>query len=347
MDLQNIELDKAVIKQHNAITSGRYDYDAAQLDVLFMVLALIDEKNPSHREITIYAKDIEKITGRSWNYQHLKETTEAMGSRMFEIEMPDRFRQLWLFSFVDYHLGTGSFTVKINEEAMPYFFELRNTFTMLSLKSILSCKSKFSKRLYALACQWRKVGFKEFSIKELKLMLGLLNSKTGDEQYYNNFGGFKRDVLNVAEEQINEFTDINIRFLPIKCGRSYKKVAMYIDRVEKETQLLIDFNKTIEENKIEAVRKTFLKTVISCGISEAYAELIVQHSTINEFENIKAETLDKMRKGEIKTEAHRYIVGIYQKKGILPAKGEKSRTSADGALVAQIAEAIAKGKTKK
>lgn len=40
----------------------------------------------------------------------------------------------------------------------------------------------------------------------------------------------------------------------------------------------------------------------------------MQHSTINEFETIKADTLNKMQKGEIKKDAHQYIVGVYQKK---------------------------------
>lgn len=346
-ELARIEPEQTSIKMHNAITAGRYDYSSAMLDILFMTLALVDENNPSQREFRIYANDMKTITGRAWNKKQLREATEAIGSRMFEIETPDRFRQLWLFSFVDYHLGTGSFTIKINEDALPYFYELKREFTMLNLKAVLSCSSKYAKRLYAIACQWRKVGFKEYTIEDLKYMLDLKNPKTGEEQY-TNITDFRKFVLDVALKQINEFTDVKLSYRLEKRGRTYQRIALYIDRREaKQLELDIDFSKTIEQNKIEAIRKQFLKAVISCGISEAYAELIVQHSTINEFENIKAETLDKMRKGEIKTEAHRYIVGIYQKKGILPMKGEKPRASADGALVAQIAEAIAKGKTKK
>jgi len=47
---------------------------------------------------------------------------------------------------------------------------------------VLNCSSKYAKRLYALACQWRSVGKKRFEISELKKILGLINKK-GEEQF--------------------------------------------------------------------------------------------------------------------------------------------------------------------
>lgn len=338
--LVHLNSEQTSIKMHNAITSGRYDYSAVMLDILFMTLALVDEHNPAQREFCIFASDMKAITGRTWNKTQLREATEAIGSRMFEIEMADRFRQLWLFSYVDYHLGTGSFSIKINEEALPYFYELKREFTMLNLKAVLSCSSKYAKRLYAIACQWRKVGFKEFIIDDLKYMLDLKNPKTGEEQYAN-ITDFKKKVLDIALKQINEFTDIKLSYRLEKRGRTFQRIALYIDRrIEKQLELDIDFSKTIEQNKIESIRKQFLNSVIHCGISEEFAELIVQHSTINEFESIKTDVIAKMQKGEIKKNAHNYIIGIYQNKGILPRKGEKASTCADSYLLAKIATSI-------
>ena len=42
---------------------------------------------------------------------------------------------------------------------------------------MLNCSSKYAKRLYALACQWRSIGKKRFEISELKKILGLINKK--------------------------------------------------------------------------------------------------------------------------------------------------------------------------
>jgi hypothetical protein len=44
---------------------------------------------------------------------------------MFEIQTTEKLTQIWLFSKVEYLKGTGSFTIKINEDARPYFFALK------------------------------------------------------------------------------------------------------------------------------------------------------------------------------------------------------------------------------
>jgi plasmid replication initiation protein len=174
MELMDIDPDKKLVYQHNVITSGRYDYSAVMLDILFMVLSSLEV---GKLEYTIHVQDIEAITGRKWNLKQLREATESIGSRMFEIETPEKISQIWLFSKVDYLIGTGSFTIKLNVDASPYFFELKNNFTSLQLKSVLNCSSKYAKRLYGIACQWRSVGSKRFEIEELKKMLGLIDKK--------------------------------------------------------------------------------------------------------------------------------------------------------------------------
>ena len=140
------------IKQHNTITSGRYDFSACQLDVLFMLLASLNETDDIGKEYHIRVKDIELITGRKWNYQQLKDGNEGLLSRVFEIQMPKGLKQIVLFNEVQYLDGTGSFYMKINESARPYFFDLKNNFTLLELKSVLGGSSKHAKRLDSLSC---------------------------------------------------------------------------------------------------------------------------------------------------------------------------------------------------
>jgi plasmid replication initiation protein len=326
MNIEKFDADKSYVKQHNAITSGRYEYTACMLDVLFMTLAMMDSNKPDKREFQIYQKDVEAITGRKWDYDTLKESTEGIGSRMFEIETPDSLTQLWLFSSVKYLKGQGSFIIKINEDAMPYFFELKNNFTMLHLKSVLSCSSKFAKRLYAIACQWRSVGSVTFDIIELKKMLGLID-KDGKEQY-DRISEFKSKVLGIAVKQINEFTDINISFELIKRGRSFQKVKLLIDKMpstQLELPLYIDYTKSVEENVKEAMFKTFKNSIMMYGISEEYADILSKKISRNEFEKV-TEELNKKIIAEKSLSAWpaeriaKYLVGVFQNKGVLPRK---------------------------
>lgn len=308
MELIDINKENKLIYQHNVITSGRYDYSACMLDILFMVLAGLEKDKT---EYSIHTHDIEQITGRKWNYQQLREATESIGSRMFEIETPERLRQMWLFEYVDYIKGTGSFNVKINETAKPYFFELKNNFTAMQLKSVLNCSSKYAKRLYAIACQWRSVGTKRFEIVELKKMLGLIDKK-GNEQF-TEITAFKTKVLDIARKQISENTDIELDYELKKKGRSFYWVTLHINS-QKFKQLEIDFAKPVDIQK-------FKSKLMAYGFTDEQAEIIANKEKEKDFDILITELNEKVRSRKLSVnKSIAYLVGIYQKKEILPIK---------------------------
>ncbi|MEG2335778.1 replication initiation protein [Chryseobacterium sp.] len=308
MELIDVNKDDKLVYQHNVITSGRYDYSACMLDILFMVLSCLEKDK---LEYTIHTHDIEVITGRKWNYKQLRDATEDIGSRMFEIETPEKYRQLWLFEYVDYLKGSGSFTIKINESAKPYFFDLKNNFTALQLKSVLNCSSKYAKRLYAIACQWRSVGTKRFEIPELKKMLGLIDKK-GNEQF-ERISDFKIKVLDIARKQISENTDIELDYELKKKGREFYWITLHINS-QKFKQLEIDFEKPINIQK-------FASKLVTYGFSQEQAEIIAEKEKEKNFDILITELNEKIRQKKLKIEnSVGYLVGVYQKKGILNHK---------------------------
>lgn len=309
MELIDIDRDNKLIYQHNVITSGRYDYSATMLDILFMVLSSLEVGKIDY---TIHVQDIEAITGRKWNLKQLREATESIGSRMFEIETSDSIEQIWLFSRVKYLIGTGSFTITLNPLATKYFFELKNNFTALQLKSVLNCSSKYAKRLYGIACQWRSVGSKRFEISELKRMLGLIDKK-GNEQF-ERISDFKKFVLDIAKAQINENTDIEIDFELKKRGRSFHWITLHID-TQKFKQLEIDFSRPVETQK-------YISKIQAYGLTKQQAEMIAEKEKEKDFDVFITETNEKVRQRKLKMKnPAAWLVGAYQKKGILPVKG--------------------------
>lgn len=308
MELMDVNKENKLIYQHNVITSGRYDYSATMMDILFMVLSSLEV---GKLEYTIHIQDIEAITGRKWNLKQLREATESIGSRMFEIETKDSLEQIWLFSRVKYLLGTGSFTITLNPLASQYFFELKNNFTALQLKSVLNCTSKYAKRLYGIACQWRSVGSKRFEIVELKKMLGLIDKK-GNEQF-TEITAFKKRVLDIAKKQINENTDIEIDFELKKRGRSFHWVTVHINS-QKFKQLEINFHNSIDVQK-------FASKLTVYGLTQEQADIIAQKEKEADFNALIEDLNAKVRSGKLKMDKSvAYLVGVYQKKGILPIK---------------------------
>ena len=318
MKLQNLPSEKK-IKQHNTITSGRTDYSACQLDVLFMLLACIDDSDAPNKRYNIRVKDIELITGRKWNYQQLLESNEEMMSRVFKIEEADGLRQIVLFSEIKYLDGTGSFDMVINEPARPYFFELKNNYTLLELKSALSCTSKHAKRLYSLACQWRGTGGHTYSIGELKEILGLKDPRGKEPEQYTKVSQLKEKVLDLAKRQINEHTDIVFDYELLKVrGRSFDTIKLFcgFSKPNLQLQLDIDFKGDIEKQKKNGELLQKIANIQAVGIRDDLAELWAVKYW-KQFVEEKNKLLEAIQKGKIIDDRAAYLAGIFKKKGYL------------------------------
>lgn len=259
--MEKHEIMSKIIRQGNSITNARYDFTACQLDILFCVMGQIHDEDTSDKVYIIYAKEIEDITGRQWQYAQFKEATENMGSRIFEIETDKLYRQFWLFQQVDYIKGQGRIEVMFTKQAINLLKNLKNNFTTYELQSALSMSSKYAKRIYQMCSQWKDIGeSKKYDIKELKSNLGLIDDK-GNEQF-KQIVDLKNKVLDVAVKQINEHTDLEISYhMAGEHGRKkpLKTVTFYI---KKKSPIILPIDIEFEKEKNPDIRKQQLYLVL-------------------------------------------------------------------------------------
>lgn len=215
------------VRQHNAITTARYEYSEIQLDIFFYLLSLlkVDDKAGDYE---INVNHLSSITGKQYNYTYLKKATEDMGSRMFEINTNTEYIQLWMFQQVKYIKGEGRIEIKLSEGMRPYLFDLKENFTSFQLYSALRLTSKYAKRIYTICSQWKSKGeTPKYSITELKQALNLIDSKTGAEKF-ELVALFRKYVLDEAIKQINQHTDLEVSYELEKVGRAFKYVRFSI-----------------------------------------------------------------------------------------------------------------------
>ena len=154
-------------------------------------------------------------------------------------------------------------------------------------------------------------GSKRFEIEELKKMLGLIDKK-GNEQFVE-ITAFRSKVLEIAKKQINENTDIEIDFELKKRGRSFHWITLHINS-QKFKQLEIEFDKSIDIQK-------FKSKLMAYGFNEEQAELIATQEKEKDFDILITELNEKVRSRKLAVnKSIAYLVGIYQKKGILIEK---------------------------
>ncbi len=211
------------IRQHNALTNARYDYSELQLDLLFFIISkLRKDQKTSLYELPI--KELSLLTGKQYHLPYLRQATEGLGSRMFEVEDDKEYRQIWMFQQIRYLKGQGIIEIKLTENILPYLFELKDNFTSYTLAAALRLSSKYAKRIYQYCSQWKDLGeTKKYDVQDFKKLLGLLDEK-GNEKMAR-LSDFRESVLDVAVKQINEHTELHISYKLEKRVRTYKNIV--------------------------------------------------------------------------------------------------------------------------
>ena len=284
---QDEELEE--IRHHNALTDARYDMNSCEMDVFFYTLSQLKrETELPVRKYKIYVKDIEKKSGRKYNYKQFRESTSNIIGRVYEVPKvrPDgkiNLLQVSLFASAEYITGEGAIEIELSEKILPFLFEIKNNFTSLSLRSALIMSSKYAKRIYQLLNRWKDIETKTYEVEELRIKLKLKDPKKPDEPgKYAKYSTFKINVLEVAKTEINELTDLKIDYEEIKKGRSVHSIRFFINQ-QRPKQLPLEFNdidieeaasdkerRIIEELKIIGIVKPELVRTISKDYSKEF-----------------------------------------------------------------------------
>jgi plasmid replication initiation protein len=222
---------------------------------------LSDEGRPVATLKTREIKEMMNVTGNAMG-TYLKDVATSLAGRTMFIESEDgSFKCMSLVGVVSYQSGSGTMEIKFEPEIKDYIYDLKANFTMLNIPMMLSFRSGWSYRLYELLVsrayhsKYDKDNGNVFHIKygvsELKLHLGTVQIKDDkgkinrdiqkelekkDVDYdhivndlvheklksFDKWCDFKRRVLDVAVDEINEKSDLHVEYELMRSGRGGK-----------------------------------------------------------------------------------------------------------------------------
>lgn len=238
---EKIEISKKreylVVKGNDLIQKNRFELSLQEQKTVAFICSMIkpvdaaDKANgvPYQLEYEFNIRDYCKVCGIDYdagkNYADVKAVLKHLRDRSMWLTLEDGSETLvgWLAK-VTTNKRSGIAKIKLDEDLVPYLFDLGQKFTQYQLYNILAMKSAFSVRIYELLKSYAFQKSKTFDIDELKRLLGVENIKS-----YVRFPDFRRYVLEKAQEEINEVTDLNISFEPVTKGRKVVKVKFRID----------------------------------------------------------------------------------------------------------------------
>ncbi len=208
-----------LIVQDNLVTTARYEMTALEKNVIYSVMAQIEDNDPPSKFYKISISDIEDAKDARVRQERFDEAIKKLLTRELVIMKPDGTKlRITVISSADYDLN-GNVEIGIDLKMRPYLFELKKNFTIFSLEVATSLKSKYSKRLYEMLCQFKSTGFLRISTQELRERFELTNEQ------YSRWSNFEKNVLKTAQTEINEKADFKFDYVLKK----HKKKIVSID----------------------------------------------------------------------------------------------------------------------
>ena len=240
-----------VVKGNELIQKNRFELSLPEQKTVGFISSMIKPITPEAKakqspycpdspwqlEYEFNIRDYCKVCGIDYaggkNYKDIKATIKKLSDRSMWLDDGKSEKLMRWLSYVEINKKSEKVNIEIDRTIAPFLFELKEKFTQYQLHNILAMKSAFSVRIYELMKSYAYQKSKTFELSELKRLLRVESVKS-----YKNFADFKKRVLDKAQEEINELTDINIEFEPVTKGRKTVSVIFRIEtKNERETIL--------------------------------------------------------------------------------------------------------------
>lgn len=240
----------AVVTKHNTLLPKLAKMELSELRLLTYCLAHYDSR-PDHRvyetlpdgypvlqdfvSFTATVKDLINIfpgMGKHTAYAVVRKAVKGINSKPYEERhyLPDGSSEdvlLYWFSGFRYNNDRGQFTFMISPDIVNLVLSQKNNFTRFRLRHVYQFRSGLSWKMYELLKQWAVAGRWAVDLDELRMSLGVPGK-------YPTWRDFKKRILDNPIKEINEQSDIVVRYEKKKRVRAVSGVVFFINSKEDE-----------------------------------------------------------------------------------------------------------------
>lgn len=224
MDNKKLDLckDGKVSIRNDAIIAKQTPMTIQEARLLRLVIMQVSQYDEDLMEYEVSINEIADFIGVSYQNVHneVRSVCEKLASQKITVKT-DSAKESWSYrpwmALIEYN--DGKIRLALNKYVKPYVMEFHELFTQYEMNDILQLRSYYALRIYEIlkmkytSCRKKKNTF-DFTIEELREM-------TSTENKHNQIGHFKKKVIDIAEREINEKTDINITAEMLKRSRKY------------------------------------------------------------------------------------------------------------------------------
>ena len=220
-----------LVVKDNALINASYNLEVTEQRLILLSIIRARETGQgisSDSKLEIHASDYASrfdVTKEA-AYNALKNAVNNLFERKFSFkeihkdtnkEIVVKSRWVSRIAYID---DLATLEVTFAPDVVPLITRLEKHFTSYQLKQVAQLTSKYAIRLYEFLIAWRDVGKTPvISLSEFRERLGL------EINEYQKMVNFKSRVLEPAIKQINELTDIHVKYEQYKTGRSISALS--------------------------------------------------------------------------------------------------------------------------
>ena len=211
--------NKLVVKD-NALINASYYLSLVEQRLLLLGIVEARDNQSQNNEFTIHVNSYINAfcVDDSTAYLSIKDACKHLKKREFTFirvvnGVSEKVESYWVQS-VAYAENSSYVKIRFTDDVMPLITKLEKHFTSYQLEKVKDLTSIYSIRLYELLISWKQTKKVELSLADLRLKLGV------DDDEYKTMCNFKARVLDLAVSQINEHTDITVKYEQVKQGRT-------------------------------------------------------------------------------------------------------------------------------
>lgn len=290
--------NKSLVVKENSLIQASYTLSLVEQRLLLLAIIVIREHTHKNeldyiafdKPIEIYADAYIKQFGvhRQTAYKNLKEASKTLFARQFSYQEKRQkgmanVTSRWV-SDVAYIDSEALVELTFSRAIIPLITELESSLTSYEIGQVSNLTSGYALRLYELLIAWKSKGVTpKWQLEEFRRKMGV------EEGKYLRMGQFKEKVLDFAVEQINEYTDITVKYQQYKNGRKVDafKFTIKIDSIEKTVKPnrdpnTIDWINNKTDNEVNSLKpKQLARAVNSKKFISDYAHLVMPQNPAN------------------------------------------------------------------
>jgi len=263
-----------MIYKSNALIEASYELTVLEQRIILTAITKVRRDEPVTDDV-MYSVSAQELAGESGvsltsMYSRMKQAAFNLKKRDVWLThlpngagpIPKKRRQTGWVQTVDYIDGEGRVELRFSKDILPYLTQLTGYFTQYPYPDIAHLESQYAIRLYELLLTWGPKGMREVSLESLRDWFALGNA-------YPVLKDFKKWVLDVACEQVSQWSPYKVEYSQRRTGRSVSHIIFsYGPKTAKKRVKLEPKGKNIGTEQITQLE---LSNLAMPGESEAAA----------------------------------------------------------------------------